>query len=59
MDYKFFYAYRCWGPKCDKEACSMKIKKRSWVLTKEGLACEVKNDHEGSMAQKKEKERKM
>ena len=36
----------------------MKIKAKPWALTKEGLAHEVKKDHEGPKAQKKEKDRK-
>ena len=33
----------------------MKSKERPWALTTEGPACEVKKDHEGPKAQKKEK----
>ena len=36
----------------------MKSKERPWVLIKESLACEVKNDHEGPKAQKEGKRKK-
>ena len=52
------YIDYCWGPKFDKKAHSMKIKAKPWALTKEGSAREVKKDHEGPKAQKKEKDRK-
>ena len=42
---------------CDKEAHSMKSKKRSGVLTKECLTREVKNGHEGPKAQKRRKKK--
>ena len=43
---------RCWGPKCDKKAHSMKSKERPQVLTKKSPVHDVKKDHEGPKAQK-------
>lgn len=55
---QIFVPIVCWGPKCDKEAHSMKSKEGTWTLTKEGSACEVKKDHGGPKAQKEGKWKK-
>lgn len=43
------------GPKCDKEAYSMKSKERPWALEKEGPTREVKKDHVDPKTQKEGK----
>ena len=53
-----YFPTPCWGPKCDKEAHSMKSKKGPLALTKECPTCEVKKDHERPKAQKEGKWKK-